>query len=369
MLRKFSVENFKPFEGKFVFDLTKSGNYEFGLECVKDGIVSKGAIYGVNGIGKSNLGLALFDIVNTLTEKHKDLVSYENFINFNSEKVYATFEYEFVFDGHVLSYTYEKSDVNVLSREVLKIDNTEYIYYDFLARRGYSKFEGSETLNLNDMSRNSRVKFIMNSAILAEDNLFNNVLIKFKDFVNRMLLFYSLRKNEFIGYKESPDVIDTLIISANRVEEFERFLNKHGLNIRLTIIETLDGKKSIGVQYKNGVRLYYDVASTGMVSLALFYSWFISLEQCSFVIIDEFDAFYHYELAEDIVEMLKNIKGTQIFVTTHNTDLLSNELLRPDCYYVLTDKKIDSLNHLTEKDLRFAHNLQKMFKANAFKEE
>lgn len=55
MLRKFSVENFKNFQGKFVFDLSKPGNYAFNTDCIRNGVVDKAAIYGINGIGKSNL--------------------------------------------------------------------------------------------------------------------------------------------------------------------------------------------------------------------------------------------------------------------------------------------------------------------------
>ena len=56
----------------------------------------------------------------------------------------------------------------------------------------------------------------------------------------------------------------------------------------------------------------------------------------------------------------------QVILTTHNTDLLSNDLLRPDCFFWLRDEKISSLADLTEKEIRKAHNLQKMFKAGAF---
>ena len=48
MLTRFSVENFKNFKDKFVFDLHQS-NYEFNSQAVKDGIVNKGLIYGHNG--------------------------------------------------------------------------------------------------------------------------------------------------------------------------------------------------------------------------------------------------------------------------------------------------------------------------------
>ena len=82
--------------------------------------------------------------------------------------------------------------------------------------------------------------------------------------------------------------------------------------------------------------------------------------------IDEFDAFYHFELSESVEKYLKEVNGVQIFTTTHNTDIMSNDLLRPDCYFILRDNKIKAISDLTEKELRLAHNLQKMYKAGAF---
>ena len=78
--------------------------------------------------------------------------------------------------------------------------------------------------------------------------------------------------------------------------------------------------------------------------------------------IDEFDAFYHFELSESVEKRLRKIKGVQIFTTTHNTDLMSNDLLRPDCYFILKVNKIKAISELTEKELRLAHNLQKMYR-------
>ena len=118
--------------------------------------------------------------------------------------------------------------------------------------------------------------------------------------------------------------------------------------------------------YGNAEASFYRVASRGTKSLALFFYWYIVMEKASLVFIDEFDAFYHFELSENIVKMLNKFENVQIILTTHNTDLLSNDLLRPDCFFWLHDEKISSLADLTEKEIRKAHNLQKMFKAGAF---
>ena len=48
-------------------------------------------------------------------------------------------------------------------------------------------------------------------------------------------------------------------------------------------------------------------------------------------------------------------------MTTHNTGVMSNDLLRPDCYFIL-DKTIKPITALTGKELRKAHNLEKIYK-------
>ena len=76
MLKRFEVENFKGFKDRLVFDL-QAREYEFNKNLISNGIVNKGIIYGKNGIGKSNLGIALFDIVLHLTDKERLPVQYQ----------------------------------------------------------------------------------------------------------------------------------------------------------------------------------------------------------------------------------------------------------------------------------------------------
>ena len=69
MLKRFEVENFKGFKDRLILDLT-ARDYKFNEDLAVNGIVNKGIIYGKNGIGKSNLGIALFDIVAPLYSRH-----------------------------------------------------------------------------------------------------------------------------------------------------------------------------------------------------------------------------------------------------------------------------------------------------------
>ena len=92
-------------------------------------------------------------------------------------------------------------------------------------------------------------------------------------------------------------------------------------------------------------------------------------EGLSFIFIDEYDAFYHTDLAIAMIRKLMMEEKIQVIFTSHNTDIISNELLRQDCYFILEDNVIQPLCNLTDKSLREAHNLQKMYKAGAFYEQ
>ena len=59
MIYRFEVEGFKGFSEKLTLDLTHKKNYEFNQDCIFNGVVKKGMIYGRNGIGKSNLLMQL----------------------------------------------------------------------------------------------------------------------------------------------------------------------------------------------------------------------------------------------------------------------------------------------------------------------
>lgn len=366
MLKKFSVENFKGFKDKITLDIGTPSNYSFNSEIIENGCITKGIIYGINSCGKSNLGLAIFDIIIHLTEKQKLLGSYDFYLNMSGRKSFAEFEYTFVFDGHEVVYKYSKTDVNSLKSESLSIDGKEVIFFDFLTRDGFTLLEGTDTLNasIRNESPISRVKYVNSNSILS-DNVQNQVFKKFIDFVERMLLFYSLDSRGYEGFMNGSESIAEGIVNSGKVKDFQEFLKENDIDYELYGCE-IDGRKVIYCHFDNKDADFFKIASTGTKSLALFYYWYIRMEKASFVFIDEFDAFYHYELSESVQKRLRRITGVQVFTTTHNTDLMSNDLLRPDCYFLLENNSIKAISELTEKELRQAHNLQKMYKAGAF---
>jgi AAA15 family ATPase/GTPase len=369
MLQKFEVSGFRGFESNFVLDLVQKRNYEFNGEAIDNGVVKTSIIYGKNGAGKSNLTHAIFDLISHLSEESK-LPSFfaRNYINAKNKLGYASFKYHFKFGNNQVTYFYDKKTARSILREGLDINGVNYVYLDRDNNKlAKIKLPGTESLN-NDFSNVddnvSVISYVNNNSILLD----NEVTNAFKDFilyVKGMLFFRSLLEgNSFIGVESSGKSICQDILEHNNIQEFENFLNANGVECKLKEIDTTNGK-NIGFDFGDVVIPFTEIASTGTKSLGLFFFWMQRMEQVSLICIDEFDAFYHHELSQNLVTILRDMDA-QVILTTHNTNIMSNDLLRPDCYFVMDNKNISPLNDLTDKEIRVAHNLEKIYKAGGF---
>lgn len=371
MLTKFQVSNFKCFEEDFTLDFSTSNGYTFNAGCIKNGNVNCAVIYGYNGAGKSNLGLAIFDIIEHLTDKNRNEYLYKNYINAYSNTNVARFCYEFLINGLVVKYEYEKSDYKVIVSENLWIDSERVVSFD--RRNGNNVFEvnlkGSGTLNniIND-NQLSVLKYIKNNTVLEEDQI-NRAFYDFLKFVEHMLFFRSLEDRTFLGLDDRSKRLTDEIIEKDKVLDFETFLNDANVKCKLCVVDVLD-KKELAFDFGKKKILFTEIISTGTSSLMLFYFWYLHIldSEVSIVFIDEFDAFYHHELSKLIVRKLKD-SGIQFIVTTHNTSIMTNDLMRPDCYFLMNKKRILPLSKCTDRELREAHNIEKIYKAGGFNVE
>lgn len=368
MLARFEVQNFKNFKDRLILDLEKSNNYEFNTTLIKENVIRAGIIFGENASGKSNLGLAIFDLAEHLTDKEKGKGKYNYYLNLDSNEKYAEFKYKFKFNHHYLEYHYQKTSSANLLNETIIINGETLIQYDYEKHKGMCLLKGAENLNKNLEDTNiSFVKYIYANTVLIEDEI-NWVFKQFMSFVNRMLLFYSLEHNHYQGFSNGFESIGKGIIERGKLKDFDRFMNEIGIPCNL-VAKNIDDTLQIYTKFKYGEVNFFSTASTGTKSLSLFYFWLIQMDQMSFVFMDEFDAYYHYELSYKIVKYVVENMNLQVLFTSHNTSLMTNELLRPDCYFSLNNNHIESFANLTDKELRKAHNLQKMYKAGAFNEQ
>ena len=365
MLKKFEVTNFKGFKDKLVFDLS-AREYAFNKHIIKNDIVNKAIIYGKNGIGKSNLGIAIFDIVMHLSDKERMPSRYlQNYLNLNSNQDFAEFTYQFCFDDDEVIYSYKKQNPFYLIDETLTINGKLMIRFDYFKRENnYLDREvvGDLKIDLLD-NRLSVIKYIYRNVPMSD----SSPLYKMMLFVDNMLWYRGLSDgNNYCGFTNgAASLIESLYVSGKK-NEFQKFLAENGVFYELDW-QINYGIHELMVVFSTGKRVpFLSIASTGTQSLLLFFFWSISFNRISFLFIDEFDAFFHYEAAEIIIQLLNKNKSFQSMVTSHNTYLMQNKLTRPDCCYLMTENKIKNLFDSTEKEIREAHNLEKMYINGAF---
>lgn len=371
MLRKFRVSNFKSFEKDFELDLTEVNAYEFNKASIKNGVINNALIYGHNGVGKSNLALAIFDIIEHLTDKQRTESAYKNYLNAYTNSDVAEFYYEFLINSKIVIYEYKKTNYKTIVFERLQIGDEKVILFD---RRNSShanvNLKGAETLKTDiDNPELSVLRFVKNNTEL-EHNDINSVFITLFSFIDSMLYFRSLSERTYLGLEVGVKNILEDIVTKGNLQDFETFLNEAGIECKLTIDKESD-RDTIAFNFNGKKFSFLEVASTGTNALALFYYWYQTIKESSkvsFLFVDEFDAFYHHALSALIVEKLKET-GVQFILTTHNTSIISNDLLRPDCYFLMNKKHIRSLSKSTPKELREAHNIEKMYKAGTFNVE
>lgn len=372
MLASFKVSNFKSFNSEFTFNLKEVNGFQFNTECIKNNLVNAALVYGYNAVGKSNLGYAIFDLVGHLTDKHINEKNYKanSYLNASNGAETAKFHFEFHFGIDRVTYNYEKTNVRTTLAEELIINGKTVAKIDRrISLEAVVELEGAQSLNRGlTNSGLSLLKYIRSNSVLTDNNE-NGTLNRFFEFIDGMLFFSSAYGNSYLGYESlgSDGNIAEDIIEKGNIEDFELFLNKAGIQCKLKVLEELD-KKKLAFDMNGKLLSFYDIASSGTKALSLFYMWrqrFKDENRVSFLFIDEFDSYYHHELAAFIVNELKD-SGVQFVLTSHNTSIMTNDLLRPDCYFLMKKDSIKSLAQSTPKELREAHNIEKMYKAGSF---
>lgn len=356
MLKKFTVSNYKNFKDEISLDFSKIGEYSFNADCL-----SMKLIYGRNATGKTNFGRALLDIKILLYGMFRND---ENSVLINADSQdTAKFIYEFQFGSDEVVYKYSRFANTELCDEELYINGEAIFKCDF--KNSKFDFQGlsiisAETVNtkryLNkDEMDNEYVlpflRWLINNTAFSDDS----VLIQLSKYVRKMDmitvghdLLYSNRN--FLENLKNPVYL----------HNFEDFLNLMGIECKLVLKELPDGQVELYFAHKKLVP-FYRTASSGTLALTSLYQKIVS--NCSLIYIDDFAAFYHYEMAEKLICYFKDkYPECQFIMTSHNTNLMTNKIVRPDCLFILSSRgTLTALCDATERELREGHNLEKMY--------
>lgn len=366
MLKRFEVENYRGFKTKLIWDFSQTRDYSYNTNLVSNHISKHSVLYGKNGSGKTSLSYALLDLTNHLIDKQKILIPEQFFTYVGNESKIATFTYEFLLNNYDITYSYKKNNYGELLVESLFVNNKEIVHHDYNNENiNFIKIKEAKTLRTTGLPKQlSVIKFIFNNTILPNDS----PIVLMMNFVSGMLSFRSLREiNQYIGYKLGGEPLEDIIIRNNKVADFNDFLRKCGLNYTLEKAMLPNGRQIVAIKFENGVLVpLIELASSGTNTLMLFYCWLLDFNNISFVIIDEFDAYYHYEVAEILLKIINSYDNLQSVVSTHNITLLSTDETRPDCAYILDKDGVINLSNRTNKELRKSNNIEKMYREGEF---
>lgn len=367
MLKKFAVTNYRGFHNRLEWDLSSPNDYDFNTEAIKDGIIKNGIVYGPNGAGKTNFSLAIFDIENHLSQKEKKLDYYTNFVYAGDSSAPVVFEYTFQLSEYEVFYSYSKNSLGQLEDEALMVNGTRIfqkrgkaVYIDeALFPIGETTMQGIRE-NANHISL---VNFLVTSFPLPK----NNYLLLLQEFANSMLWFRSLGVNEYIGLETGTTMLEEFVIKHDLINDFKEFL----LNVSGQLFDFVSpgaDDKILKCKIEDNIVPFSQLRSTGTNSLMLLYYWYktLAIDGAQFVFIDEFDAFYHFRLSFEVCKRLF-AEDCQIFLSSHNTYLMTNDLLRPDCNFVLNNNKIKPLDKCTQKELKFGNNIERLYRGGAFR--
>lgn len=370
MLKRFAVENYRRFAGRVELDLSKVRNYAFHSEYIQGDLVSKCMMIGKNGCGKTNFGLALFDIVSVLTDFQTDINQKDafGFLNGDSDLPYATFVYAFKFGQMEIEYEYRKTTPDTIVFESMHVDGNLIFSrngdeYDLSGLDGI----GAENLrvSMGDGSL-SLLRYIANNTDQPKGSPIRAVM----EFVNGMLYVRSVQDgNRYIGLTRGSEPIQDYIVRNGFTDDFHNVLKEMaGLDVDLGVLKMEGAPQRLVQKTKNKMLDFDQVSSSGTKLLMLHYYWMKHLDDVTFLYLDEFDAYYHYELAENVMLKISGRKDIQCMFTSHNTTLVSNRILRPDCYVCLDSRGIISLPDLTDREIREGHNLEKLLRGGEFDE-
>lgn len=379
MLKKFVLKNYKNFKDEIVINFENIAGYQFSTDCITDGLISKMLIYGRNATGKTNLGKAFIDICGTMFSS-SHYIGDGVFLNADSAENAASFFYEFEFDGRSLIYKYDRFSNQELKDEELIIDGKTIFSCDFENNSfnfEYLKYINAETANIErylqsvedageEQIQEPKLPFLR---WMISNVAFNNdsILIKLANYVRRMIMI-NAGNGIFRFSRRMNDSFYELLEDTDRLEDLEAFLNEMGIECKLVLKKLPDGQRELYFEHEKLVP-FSETASSGTLALVDLYRRLIPRGwEPSFIYLDEFDAFYHYEMSEKVIRFFKKrYPKCQIIMTSHNTNLMTNRIMRPDCLFILSRMgTLTALCDATFRELREGHNLEKMYISGEF---
>ncbi len=399
MIKTFTFKNFLSFRDEVKFSLERDSNddsHNDSFFSIQDGELLKSAvIYGANASGKSNFSKAFVFFHNFIVTSYANALSNRIptvpfLLNSKTENEPSFFEIELVTKDKKYIYGFEVSQSKV-SREWLHQYPQKKNLFDRIGNEiNSNKRHFKEATAALEKQTRSNVLFL---SLLAANNgsISNEVIEEIKKInvypaENRDLILnygfdnYSKHEAEMLSFLQEADFnIEEFQLEQKEVNKDE-FANSFPPQMPRHLIDLATTGSSKFVQRKvSTVHTKYDdkgnavekvpfdfmaQESGGTKQMFGFAALFLNaLKEGKTLFIDELDSSLHPVLCRFIVQTFnskkKNPKNAQLIFTTHDSNLLDNEILRRDqIFFVEKDKygasNLFSLSSLGErKDLSY----------------
>ena len=368
MLAKMYLTNFLSFKERTEIDLTASKYSILGKTNVYKSEILKGALFiGPNASGKSNALKGLSFIIKMIKGEG---VSFNRYRCLFSDNPIITIEYEFIFESKKVEYVIEYNIQTNSISENLKID--EITVLKRTGNTGELRIGQSVT---TDDQVDSETLFLRTASFNTGRFPQEPTLRKLMDFLQNSYIVDEYNWDESVGstitrYAEEFGVekINKYLTAFKYDFSMEYGSESEGAGLKLTL--GADNKmvflKRKSFPFPN---VLINESQGNQVFADLLPHLIRVIENAGMLIVDEFGNSFHNKLAEKIISFfMENAKNSQIFITSHHTNLISNSVFRPDQINLITFLNTSGSNvkRLSQFKPREAQNLEKMYLGGMF---
>ena len=368
MLAKMYLTNFLSFKERTEIDLTASKYSILGKTNVYKSEILKGALFiGPNASGKSNALKGLSFIIKMIKG---DGVSFNRSRCLFSDNPIITIEYEFIFESKKVEYAIEHNIQTNSISENLKID--EITVLKRTGNTGELRIGQSVT---TDDQVDSETLFLRTASFNTGRFPQEPTLRKLMDFLQNSYIVDEYNWDARVGstitrYAEEFGVekINKYLTAFKYDFSMEYGSESEGAGLKLTL--GADNKmvflKRKSFPFPN---VLINESQGNQVFADLLPHLIRVIENAGMLIVDEFGNSFHNKLAEKIISFfMENAKNSQIFITSHHTNLISNSVFRPDQINLITFLNTAGSNakRLSQFKPREAQNLEKMYLGGMF---
>lgn len=368
MLAKMYLTNFLSFKERTEIDLTASKYSILGKTNVYKSEILKGALFiGPNASGKSNALKGLSFIIKMIKGEG---VSFNRYRCLFSDNPIITIEYEFIFESKKVEYAIEYNIQTNSISENLKID--EITVLKRTGNTGELRIGQSVT---TDDQVDSETLFLRTASFNTGRFPQEPILRKLMDFLQNSYIVDEYNWDARVGstitrYAEEFGVekINKYLTAFKYDFSMEYGSESEGAGLKLTL--GADNKmvflKRKSFPFPN---VLINESQGNQVFADLLPHLIRVIENVGMLIVDEFGNSFHNKLAEKIISFfMENAKNSQIFITSHHTNLISNSVFRPDQINLITFLNTSGSNvkRLSQFKPREAQNLEKMYLGGMF---